>query len=366
MALHRLDRAQARRIAIRAQLLNAPRPTDLLSMVQHLTLLQVDPTAAIAPNAELVAWTRLGSSHDHAEVTQALEVDRTLVEFKALIRPMADVGLYLADASDWPPTEAMRAWLADNDSFRRDILDLLGQSGPLLSRDIPDTSVVPWPSTGWTNNRNVTQMLEFLVRRGEVAVTARRGKQRIWDLADRVYPTDLPTFTAEEAERIRDERRLTALGIARGTGTAVPVEPALVGEAGEPAEVEGTPGVWRVDPSAIGQPFEGRTALLSPFDRLIHDRGRAVELFDFEYTLEMYKPKDKRRWGYFALPVLHGDQLVGKLDALAERKAGVLRVNAIHQDVRFTKAISKGIDAELEDLATWIGLTAIERLDQTT
>src|SRR4029079_17706755 len=102
------------------------------------------------------------------------------------------------------------------------------------------------------------------------------------------------------------------------------------------------------------------TALLSPFDRLIYDRKRAVELFDFEYTLEMYKPAAKRRWGYFALPILHGDRLVGKLDAIADRKAGVLRVNAIHEDVRFTRAIAKAVHAELEDLAAWLGLDTID------
>ena len=106
----------------------------------------------------------------------------------------------------------------------------------------------------------------------------------------------------------------------------------------------------------IGQPFEGRTALLSPFDRLIHDRVRAQELFDFEYYLEMYKPKDKRRWGYFALPVLHNDQLVGKLDAIVDRKAKVLRVDAIHEDVRFTRAITKAVNAEIEALAAWLGV----------
>ena len=98
-----------------------------------------------------------------------------------------------------------------------------------------------------------------------------------------------------------------------------------VGDAGEPADVEGVPGEWRVDPAAIGRPFTGRTALLSPFDRLVHDRRRAQELFEFEYHLEMYKPKAKRRWGYFALPVLHHDRLVGKLDATADRKAGAPR-----------------------------------------
>jgi uncharacterized protein YcaQ len=126
--------------------------------------------------------------------------------------------------------------------------------------------------------------------------------------------------------------------------------------------VDGVKGEWRVDPTELGADFEGRTALLSPFDRLIHDRVRTQELFDFEYTLEMYKPAAKRRWGYFALPILHGDRLVGKLDATADRKASVLRVNAIHQDVKFTRAVTKGVDAELEDLATWLGVAAIEQV----
>jgi hypothetical protein len=140
----------------------------------------------------------------------------------------------------------------------------------------------------------------------------------------------------------------------------MPMEPVHVGEAGEPATVEGVKGEWRVDPAALSNSFEGRTALLSPFDRLIHDRVRAEELFDFEYTLEMYKPAAKRRWGYYALPVLHDDRLVGKVDAAADRKASVLRVNAIHEDVKFTRTMTKAVQAELEDLAKWLGMSAID------
>ena len=234
---------------------------------------------------------------------------------------MGDLGLHLAEAADWPPWQRSRDWLAGNDSFRRDILDRLRDSGPLTSRDIPDTSVVPWASTGWTNKRNVTQMLEFLTMRGEVAIAGRVGRERLWDLPERVYPSDVRIPPVDEARRIRNERRLRSLGIARARATAMPLEPIDVGEAGEPAVVEGVGGEWRVDPEALGRDFEGRTALLSPFDRLPYDRKRAQELFDFEYVLEMYKPAAKRRWGYFALPILHEDRLVGKVDALADRKA---------------------------------------------
>jgi uncharacterized protein len=195
-----------------------------------------------------------------------------------------------------------------------------------------------------------------LMMRGEIAIAGRVGRERLWNLPERVYPADVEIPPAEEAERILNERRLRSLGIARAKGPKMPIEPTDVGEAGEPAVVEGTKGEWRVDPEALGNDFEGRTALLSPFDRLIYDRKRAVELFDFEYTLEMYKPAAKRRWGYFALPILHGDRLVGKLDAIADRKAGVLRVNAIHEDVKFTRAIAKAVQAEVNDLARWLEL----------
>jgi uncharacterized protein YcaQ len=194
-----------------------------------------------------------------------------------------------------------------------------------------------------------------MVARGEVAVAGRSNGERLWDLAARVYPDD-PVVPAADARRIRDERRLRALGIARARGPECRVEPADVGEAGEPAVVEGVRGAWRVDPGQLGQPFSGRAALLSPFDRLVHDRKRTFELFGFDYQLEMYKPAAKRRWGYFALPILHGDQLVGKLDAAADREAGVLRVRAIHQDVPFTTAMTAAIGGEIEDLARWLGL----------
>ena len=360
--MHRLTKAQARRIAVRAQLLDAPRPTDLHSVVQQVTLLQIDPTAAIAPSADLVAWSRLGSAYQPDQLRKALEVERTLFERDAMVRPIGDLGLHLAGASDWPDYERTRAWLQANDVFRRDIIKLLRSSGPLTSRQIPDSSVVPWKSTGWTHNRNVTQMLECLMMRAEIAIAGRVGRERLWDLPERVYPADVVVPSVEEAEQAKNERRLASLGIARAKQRAMPLEPVHVGEAGEAAVVEGTKGEWRVDPAALAaaNDFDGRTALLSPFDRLVYDRVRAEELFDFEYTLEMYKPAAKRRWGYFALPILHNERLVGKLDAVADRKASVLRVNAIHEDVKFTRAITKAVGVELEDLTAWLGLDAIE------
>jgi uncharacterized protein YcaQ len=362
--VRRLSREEARRIAIRAQLLDADRPRGLAGVVDRLTFLQLDPTAAIAPSADLVAWSRLGQRYAPAELQAGVEQDRTLFEHRmqptvteprlAMVRPMADLGLFLAEmaaarSSGW--TRGLE-WMAANDGFRRRVLDQLRDSGPLISRDIADTSDVPWQSSGWTHDRNVTQMLEFLLARGEVAVAARRGRERLWDLAERIYPADTPVVPTDEARTIRDERWLRALGVAR---------PKVVGDAGREAEIEGTSGVWRVDPDANAEGFTGRTAVLSPFDRLTHDRARTRDLFGFDYLLEMYKPKDKRRWGFFALPILHGDQLVGKVDAVADRDANILQVNAIHEDVEFDAGARAGVDGELAALASWLGLEGVSR-----
>lgn len=361
VSVHELSRTEARRIAVRAQLLDGSRPTDLLDMVRHLTLLQTDSTASIAPSADLVAWSRLGSSYSPADLSDAIE-RCTLIELRGMIRPGEDLALYRADMAEWPGSgevfgwrQAQYEWVQANDGFRRDILDRLRCDGPLTSRDLPDTAAVPWRSSGWNNNRNLSMMLEFMVLRGEVSTAGRRGRDRLWDLATRIYPDDA-VLPVDDALRIRNERRLRALGIARARGPECPVEPADVGEAGEPASVEGVKGAWRVDPALLGQPFRGRAALLSPLDRLVYDRKRTSELFEFDYQLEMFKPAARRRWGYFALPILYGDRLVGKVDATAERQAGELQVNAIHRDVPFTKTMTSAVHREINDLADWLEL----------
>jgi uncharacterized protein len=361
VTVHELSRADARRIAVRAQLLDSARPAGPLDLVRHLTLLQADQTAAVAPNADLVAWSRLGSSYSPRDLAAALD-DRTLVELRGMIRPAEDMALYTAEMAEWPGSEPQPSWRGDtlrwidaNDKCRLDILDRLGSDGPLPVRDLPDTCAVPWRSTGWNNNRNVSILLDFMVRRGEVAMAGWQGRDRLWDLAERVYPDD-PMVPVDEARRVRAERRLRALGIAREHGPDCLVEPSDVGQVGEAAVIEGVRGEWRVDPAQLGQPFSRRAALLSPLDRLVYDRKRMMELFGFDYQLEMYKPAAKRRWGYFALPILYGDQLVGKLDAAADRRAEVLRVNAIHRDMPFSTAMTAAVDLEIRDLASWLGL----------
>ena len=366
-----LTRARARRIAVRAQLLAEPRPTGVRAVVRHLGVVQHDFTAYVAANAHLVLWSRLGPAYGLEEL-DALLVDRHLVELQGMIRPAEDVALFRSQMASWPGREPLHewqreiaGWVTDNDRCREDILHHLRHEGPLPARDLPDTTTVPWRSSGWTNAKNVQRLLDFLEARGEVAVSHREGRERWWDLAERIYPDDDgPALPADEAVLERGRRRLAALGLARERAAQMPGEPNDVGAVGEEVTVEGVRGRWRADPALLtaeldDAPFAGRVALLSPLDRLVFDRKRTTELFGFDYQLEMYKPAATRRWGYFALPVLDGDRLVGKLDAEADRAAGVLRVYAVHEDEAWSARRRVAVDQEIVSLADWMGLRVV-------
>ena len=363
--VHELTRRQARRIAVRAQLLDTPRPTDLLEVVRRLWVVQVDLTAAVAPSADLVLWGRFGSGYRPDDLDD-LVVDRRLVEHDGMLRVADDMALFAAEMREWPGRPPLRDWQEDtadwveaNTACRDDILDRLRAEGPLPARELPDSCVVSWRSSGWNSGKNVLMLLNCMEARGEVAVSSREGRERLWDLADRVLP-DVPPVPFEEARPERDRRRLASLGIARARGTAMPGgEPGAVADAGEPALVEGVRGEWRVDPEQLArldQPFRGRTALLSPLDRLVFDRKRLAELFEFDYQLEMYKPAASRRWGYWAMPVLHGDRLVGKLDATADPDAGVLHVDALHEDAPLPASVRAAVEREIRSLAALLEL----------
>ncbi len=354
----RLDRDTARRLAVRAQLLTAARPASIVETLYGLTVVNIEPTKAIAPSADLILWSRLGWPYQHADLVQAEQVDRDVFEWGGFYRLMSDLPLIRHDMAARPHSAEARAWMDANARFRRDVLAKLRDEGPLHAAEVPDTAQRSWRSSGWTNNRNSSQMLEILTAMGEVAVWGRDAKGRLFDLAERIYPHDLDDVTVEDAARERAERRLGSLGIARAKSVAQPFEPIDVGTVGEEAVVDGVTGTWRVDAAALAglADFSPRVALLSPFDRLVFDRDRLTDLFGYEYLLEMYKPAAKRRWGYFALPILVGDRFVGKLDAKADHKAGVLAVTAVHEDVPFDEQTSDAVRAEIDDLARWLGL----------
>lgn len=353
--MHRLTRDQARRIAVRAQLLDADRPGDVVEVIDQLGWVKIDPTATIAPAEQTTLWARIGWGYEPGQLKKAAEDDRTVFEFDGGFHSATLLPYHYSLMRHRTLRQAGRDYLEANEPFRRDILARLRAEGPLPASEIPDTSIVQGRSEGgWYGPNQVPRMLELLALLGEVAVTGREGRMRHWDLAERVYGTGLPDYAPEEAELQLQQHRLQAAGIARRKSAWTPV-----GEVGEPAEVEGSAWKWRVDPEAVAALEDdpgGRVAILNPYDRMLFDRPRLAELFDFPFVLEQFKPKAERIYGYFVHPILIGDRFVALLDAELDKKKENLVVTAIHELIPFDDEEREMVDAELRDLAEWLGV----------
>jgi uncharacterized protein YcaQ len=278
-----------------AQLLDGS-ATSVLNTVARLGFLQIDPIATVATPQRLVLWSRLGS-YDFRELDRLLWEERRLVEWNAFIWPIESLPM-LRGRMKAPLRPAAAAFLKDNAAFRRYLLRELDRRGPLFARELEDRSSREVERHRWWGTRRVGLMLELLQRRGEVAVAGRRGGHRSWDLAERWYPPNGAMSPRESAQAF-DEQRFRALGIRKRRG-----------------------GGWEEHSAADDSPVPDRATLLSPFDRLIHDRDRAEALFGFHYRLEMYVPKAKREYGYYVLPLLVGEEIVGRAEPVWARKRG--------------------------------------------
>jgi hypothetical protein len=296
--------AEARRIAVRAQLLDGS-ATSVLDTVRRLGSLQIDPISTVAPPQHLVLWSRLGDAYDPAELDRLLWEEKKLFEWGAFIYPIEDFPLIRArmrrKRGKYTWERRGTEFLKTNASFKRYVLRELERRGPLLSRELEDRSAVRRDSHVWWGSRQVTMMLEILEGRGIVAVVGRKNGQRVWGLAERWYPK-AETVPLQEADRLLAEKRLRALGVRQENGG------------------------WVAHPDATDGPVPDRVTLLSPFDRLVYDRDRAEALFDFRYRLEMYVPRAKREYGYYVLPLLVGDRLVGRAEPRFDRKTRTLEV----------------------------------------
>jgi uncharacterized protein YcaQ len=318
---------EARRIAVRAQLLDGSART-VLDTVRRLGFLQLDPIATVAPAQHLVLASRLGA-FETSELDRLLWDERKLFEWNAFVRPIETLPLLQAlmrreRRSERTGAERWRkGFIREEAAFRRYVLRELERRGPLLSRELEDRSQGARERHRWYGNRKVGLMLTTLHLWGEVAVAGRRNGQRLWDLADRWYP-QTEIVPLREAERLLAAQRFRSLGVRLQRGE------------------------WHAHPDVSDEPVPDRAVLLSPFDRLVHDRARAEALFGFHYRLEMFVPAAKREYGYYVLPLLVGDRLVGRAEPRFDRKTGTLELLGAWGD-------TSRLDEALRRLAEFLG-----------
>jgi uncharacterized protein YcaQ len=325
-AVRKVGLEQARRIAVRAQLLDGS-ARSVLETVRHLGFLQLDPIAAVAPPQHLVLWSRLGA-FDTEKLARLIWVERKLFEWRAFVYPIESLPLiraqmrHLRRRNKFTRDRWRREFLRDHAALRRYVLRELERRGPLLSRELGEGPRRD-ERHRWWGSRLTPMMLMVLHSFGDVAVAGRRGGQRLWDLGDRWYP-ETETVPIREAERRLEEQRFRALGVRQQNGE------------------------WVAHPDVSDERVPERVTLLSPFDRLVHDRDRTEALFDFHYRLEMYVPKAKREYGYYVLPLLVGDRLVGRAEPRFDRKTRTLELLGAWGD-------TSRLDEALSELATFLG-----------
>jgi uncharacterized protein YcaQ len=367
----RVPRQRARQLAVTGQLLDAPRPGSIEEVVRRLGEVQMDPTSAVARTEQLVLFSRLGRRFRVAELERLLWDERTLFEYWAHIVPTADLPIHRISMRRYPHgtgkrREYVRRWLEANDAFVRYVIGELRRRGPLRARDLENRAAEGWQTGGWNDEgQNVPMLLDILWLQGRVMIVGRDGQQRIWDLASRSLPR-VPTRPASIVAEDLVDRQLRARGLERleriGTLFDGPVpmrDTAIRRHVRDglivPVEVEGLPGRWVAHRDRLDAVFRGRTTLLSPFDDLISDRERTERLFDFRFRLEIYVPKAKREFGYFVLPILRGDRLIGRIDPLFDRKAGVLRVNAVYAEPGARRSDWPPAKRVIDELGAWLG-----------
>jgi uncharacterized protein len=393
-ALRTLDLGLARRLILSRQRLAgplppAPGPEDLMGVAGDLASLQLDPISVVARSHQLVLWSRVGR-YDLADLDTLLWRDRRLFEYwttAAAIVCTHDYPIHSLLMRRYPSERhaQLRAWLAENQALRRSILRQLRASGPLPTRALEDRSSTDWRSSGWTAGRNVDRMLDLLWTQGRILVAGRQGQQRIWDLAERCLPSWAPTRRPPEREvvRLAAQRSLRALGVATArdidrsftAGRYPGLGPVLAGlqRSGRVEQVRLTangheqPGPWYVHTDDLplldrlrSGDWQPRTALLSPFDNLIINRERTERLFGFHFRMEIYVPKAARRYGYYVLPILHGDRLIGRVDPALDRASGRLVVNAIHPEPDVPPSAGPAVATALEELAAFVGATGVD------
>jgi len=341
-----------------------------LKTVEHLGYLQLDPTNVVARNQLLVLWSRLGR-YKLADLDRVMWHDRAFFEYITFIAPISDLPLHTLRMREMrrgegPYAARITGWVERNAQLRRHILGRLRTEGPLPLGAFEDRSVHSWTSSGWNSDRNVSQMLAFLIRLGEVTIGGRAAGRRLFTLAKDWFPPVKP-LSPTVAARHATERALAATGVAtfQELRRVYALGRFVTHEALDRLERDGV--ARRVEIEGLRGPRfalsnrpaaeSERTTLLSPFDNLIIDRQRTEILFGMRYRMEIYVPKHLRVRGFFAMPILHRDRLIGTVDPKIDRERGLLEVVTfrLERDAPRDRSTRRAIEDAVDDLAGFAG-----------
>jgi uncharacterized protein YcaQ len=385
-----LSVAQARRVALAAQGFGAPRPErpigirDVQAVTDRLSQFQIDSINVVARAHFLPLYSRLGPYDTGLLERAAFTPPRRLFEYWGHAASLLDVRLQpllrfrmQAGYRDvWGGVERVARDQPELvDRVRRDV----AERGPISARQLEHEEVRDRSSWGW-NWSSVKTVLEWLFYIGEVT-SARRNSQfeRVYDLPERVLPAAVlaaPTPTPEESVRGLVRHAARALGVATELSLRdyFRTRPEMTHQAVIDLVEEGellpvaVPGIERTSylwhGARMPRRIEAR-ALVAPFDSLVFERARLMQLFDFFYRIEIYVPEARRVHGYYVYPFLLGDRFVARVDLKADRAQGVLRVNGAWSEaltVQSDAEIATELAAELESMATWLGLDGVEVL----
>ncbi|MFF5502498.1 winged helix-turn-helix domain-containing protein [Streptomyces roseolus] len=364
-----LSATEARRIALRAQgFLGAPdRRAGVRGVLRQLGQVQLDTISVLARSHELIPYARLGAVGRTA-VEEAYWSDGHAFEYwshAACILPVEEWPLFAFRRRAY---RARPQWYHDlPEGAYAKVVDQLRAEGPRTATELGGAK----NKGEWWDWSDTKIAVERALMFGEVVVTERRGWKRVYDLAERAIPERLRHDDLDDAECVR--RLVRQAGEALGVGTRADIADyhrlkgeqfdAVVADSGlVPVEVEGWGKPAWADPAALDAPPRGRhrTTLLSPFDSLIWERARTERIFGFTHRLEAYVPKPKRVHGYFAMPVLAGGRLVGRVDPAREGRTLVAK----QVSVEGPKAVEPVAQA-LREAASWVGCDTVrvERLD---
>lgn len=363
-----------------------PDTARILEVVRDLGCLQLDPISAVAPSHQTVLWSRLGN-YDLSELDKLLWQEKKLFEYwahRASIVLTEDYPLYYAMMKDWPdnapisPLWASRVkeWVRENPKVKKYIMGEL-KKGPSLSRQFEKPRLKKHVM-GWSSSSDVSRMLTFLFFRGDVMVVGRQGIQKVWGLTERFLPAwaEKGELTEEEVEYLAAQRAIKALGIATKANIKFHFLRGRYPNLGRTLQrLESESKITRVQIDGAKAPYyvhaddlkrldrieSGRwkpmTTLLSPFDNLICDRDRTESLFGFHYRIEIYTPQAQRKHGYYVLPILHGDSLIGRVDPVMDRRQRKLIINAVHaeKEAPRDRQTSDGIADAVQRLSEFLG-----------